>query len=180
MLAALFWTFGSVNEPPLATPVIWLPPLFKPAPLKLTLLPRKVTPPLLTTVLPVVTLVRPVNFSANWMFKVLLMLSATTPMLLSDSAVVAPPLTVSCSPRLRVTVVAVLSPVKSRPRSMTLEIPPFNCATFTASLSLVPAARLTIWRRTAASFPEATLPTLTAPVVLFVANIAVPLTPVGT
>ncbi|MCY1295860.1 hypothetical protein D9M69_531180 [compost metagenome] len=48
------------------------------------------------------------------------------------------------------------------------ETAPFSCATFTASLSVVPAATPVIWRYT----PLVASPTLTAPWVLVVAAIA--------
>ena len=59
-------------------------------------------------------------FLASLTVKLLFELSATTPIFLSDKAVVAPPFTVSLSPSLRLTVVTLLSPVKLSPRSISL------------------------------------------------------------
>ena len=96
--------------PPLATLVIGLLPALMPVLVMLGPL-VMATPSLFTVVLPVCRLpVAPkLMFCASFRRKVLLDLSATTPILLSVSMPVAPPLTLSVLPSLRSTVVP-LSP----------------------------------------------------------------------
>ena len=108
VLAAAVWVFNcatftaSVSFVPAATPVMVLPPLFRPVLVRLTgVLPVDVmvTPALSTLVSPVVTLplVPRSMFSASLTVNVSVP-SATTPMLLSVKAPVAPPLTLILSP----------------------------------------------------------------------------------
>ena len=102
---------------PAATPVMVLPPLSKPALVKLTgVLPvdAMVTPVLSTLVSPVVTLpaVPKLIFSANLMVKLLSVALPTTPILPSVKLAVLPPLTANSVPSLRSTFSVVLSPLK--------------------------------------------------------------------
>ena len=127
---------------PLATPVSWLPPLARPAVVRLTVLPLAgvmVTPLPLVTVVPVaslvVTLVRPVRFLASCRLRLSVPL-ATTPMLPVPDRSVAPPLMVRVLPSLRVTllplspakvsgwVTAVLSPASASPTLWTVVVVP--------------------------------------------------------
>ena len=104
---------------PAATPVMVLPPLSKPALVKLTgVLPVDVdvmvTPTLSTLVSPVVTLpaVPKLIFSANLMVKLLSVALPTTPILPSVKVAVLPPLTANSVPSSRFTFSVALSPLK--------------------------------------------------------------------
>jgi len=178
IFAAFSSLFTSVRRPPLNTPLICWSPASIPLVVKLGP-PAMVRPSLLTSVSPVFTLPSAprLTFSASFTTRPPVS-SASTPILAVVRSLVAPPVILRVWPSLRVAIP--VSPVKVRPRSMTLEIPPFNCATFTASLSLVPAARLIIWRLPPlAPLPTETAPDL-APLWVFVIAIAsAKLTPVG-
>ena len=136
---------ASVAFSPAATLVILLPPLFKPALVRLTGLappaPVMVTPSLFITVLPVLTLVKPVNSFANWISKVSVPL-LTTPMLfwLSFAASVTPPLIPKVVPNLRSTFLP-LSPAKIN-GLFTASFKPFNASPTLLAVVTVPLAGL--------------------------------------